>query len=72
MRPPVRANAEIARRRLPPDALAVNQDTVHFDAKSGMFVEIRLNCIYLMVFQRLEGPQIGLWVRYGDRAGCQA
>src|SRR5882762_9635576 len=32
---PVRANAEVARRRLPQDALAINQDTVHFNAKNG-------------------------------------
>jgi hypothetical protein len=72
MRHPVRANAEVASRHLPRDALAVNQDTVHFNAKNGMFVEIRLNSIYLIVFQRLEGPQIGLWDKYGRKAGCQA
>jgi hypothetical protein len=72
MRHPVCANAEVASRNLPRDALAVNQDTVHFSAKNCMFVEIRLNSIYLIVLQRLEEPQIGLWDRYGRRAGCQA
>jgi hypothetical protein len=36
----VSANAEVARRHPPRDALSVNQDTVNFDAKNGMFVEI--------------------------------
>jgi len=43
MRHPVRANAEVARISLPRDVPAVNQDTVQFNAKNGMFVEIRLN-----------------------------
>lgn len=41
----VRANAEVARKHLPRDALAAKQDTVHFNAKNGMFVEVRLNSI---------------------------
>ena len=28
--------------------------------------------IYLIVFQRLEGPQIGLWDKYGHSASCHA
>ena len=44
---PVSADAEVARRNIPQDVLAVNQDTVHFDAKNGMLVEIQLSGIYI-------------------------
>jgi hypothetical protein len=48
---PMHAAAEVARRRLLRDVLAVSRGTAILNVKNGMFVEVRFKSVYLISFQ---------------------